>query len=250
VAEYEGNPVADALMAAITDEPLTDQARSDAEFMARHRAAAADVALLREQLSVIGDALADAGKVSEPARPARKPRKARNRRPAGAPKKRSRHPGALAVTLGSLAAAVVASGIVGMGWLIAQGGGVGGSNDAASSKAGSGGGSSVEGPGYLACARLVVEGTVTEVEPVPGAEQDRITLHVDRSYKPAKGKDQVTFVMDTVIDPRPHKGQHALVGIRTGAAMPDRWVTAEKDIARDREWILKALPKAAGLACK
>ena len=40
------------------------------------------------------------------------------------------------------------------------------------------------------------------------------------------------------------------VGIRRGAVTPDRWTTGEKDIARDREWILGALPASRGLACE
>ncbi|MEU3788920.1 hypothetical protein AB0F07_03850 [Streptomyces fructofermentans] len=55
MAEYEG---IDALLAALTDEPLPEGAGDDAEFAAEHRAAVADVALLREQLKLMGDTLA------------------------------------------------------------------------------------------------------------------------------------------------------------------------------------------------
>lgn len=55
MAGYEG---LDALLAAITDEPLPEGARDDAEFMAEHGSAVADVALLREQLRIMGDVLA------------------------------------------------------------------------------------------------------------------------------------------------------------------------------------------------
>lgn len=55
----DGRGGVDALLAAITGEPLTDEARADAAFMAEHRSAAADVALLREQLGIIGHALAE-----------------------------------------------------------------------------------------------------------------------------------------------------------------------------------------------
>lgn len=65
-AENQGRG-ADALMAAITGEPLSDEARADAAFMAEHDSAAADLALLREQLGIIGHALA------EPAPPAPEP---------------------------------------------------------------------------------------------------------------------------------------------------------------------------------
>jgi hypothetical protein len=252
VAEYEGSAAMDALMAAITDEPGPEGARDDAEFMAEHRSALADVALLREQLAVIGDALADDKKATEPARPVRRPRRSGNRRPAGAPKKRSRHPGALAVSLGVLAVAVVASMVVGMSWLLAQGGGMSGSSDSAA-KADSdnkGASSSLSAPGYIACSRLIVEGKVARVEQVPGATQDRITLDVDRYYKPAKGADHITFLMAQDADPRLHRGDHVLVAIRSHAATPDKWTTGEAAIARERAWILKALPQSQGVRCE
>ncbi len=53
--EYDGM---DALMAAILDEPLPEPARRDPVFMAARDAAAADLAVLRERLTAIGDALA------------------------------------------------------------------------------------------------------------------------------------------------------------------------------------------------
>ena len=60
---YDGPAYAgmDALMAALLDEPLPEDALRDAEFVASHEAAVADLALLREQLGLIGDALAAPG---------------------------------------------------------------------------------------------------------------------------------------------------------------------------------------------
>ena len=60
------------------------------------------------------------------------------------------------------------------------------SADAKSSEASSGkadDSSSLSAPGYVACARLIVEGTVADVEPVPGAAQDRVVLAVDRGAR-------------------------------------------------------------------
>ncbi|MCT9144335.1 hypothetical protein N4G67_35740, partial [Streptomyces violarus] len=48
----------DALMAALVGDPVPEGARRDAGFMAAHRAAVTDVALLREQLTLMGDTLA------------------------------------------------------------------------------------------------------------------------------------------------------------------------------------------------
>ncbi|MER5384114.1 hypothetical protein ABT040_28220 [Streptomyces sp. NPDC002688] len=254
MAEYEG---VDALLAAITDASLPEGARDDVAFMAEHRAAREDVDVLREQLVIIGDALADSGKTAEPARAAQKSRRSRGSRrsgdgrPEGTPKKRSRHRGALAVGVGALAAAAVASMVVGMGWLVAHNG-MGGANDQASdAKTDNGaGGSLLSGPGYIACSRLLAEGTVTEVVRVPGTEQDRITLDVYHYYKPAKGEKEVTFLMDQYVDPRLHKGDEVLVGIGQHAVTPDIWTTGEKNIARDRAWIVKALPESRAMRCE
>ena len=54
-AEYDGM---DALMAAILDEPLPAGAAQDPALAAAHRAAVADIGVLRERLALIGDALA------------------------------------------------------------------------------------------------------------------------------------------------------------------------------------------------
>jgi hypothetical protein len=270
VAEYEG---VDALLAAITDAAPPEGARDDVVFMAEYRSAAADVDVLREQLVIIGDALADSGRQSESAhtssRKPRKPRKSKRLqrfeksgkdqqaqgarapgggRPGGFPKRRSRHPGALAV--GTLAAAAVATLVVGMGWLVAHDGGgadVTSSSDSKAADRPSAG--SFSGPGYIACSRLIAEGEVTEVLPVPGTGQDRITLDVYHYYKPAKGEKAVTFLMDRNAGPRPHLGDEVLVGIRQHAVTPDIWTTGEKDIARDRSWIVRALPESQGMEC-
>ncbi|OIJ90265.1 hypothetical protein [Streptomyces colonosanans] len=228
-AEYDG---ADALMAAITGEPLPDGAHADAAFMAEHRSARDDVALLREQLGIIGDALAE----QEPgprAEPVRVPRPRRTW---------MRHPGAW--SLGVLVAAAVTATVLGMGWLVAQNP-VTGSADASSKRAAA----SDRASGYLACARLVVEGRVTDVRGVPGSTRERITLAVDRHYVPATGEGEVTFLMDRDTDPRPHKGEHVLVGILGGSKVPDLWVTGEEDIAGERAWILQGLPPSGTARC-
>ncbi|MFF0141647.1 hypothetical protein ACFYRN_34920 [Streptomyces sp. NPDC005227] len=270
MAEYEG---VDALLAAITDASLPQGARDDVVFMAEHRSAREDVDMLREQLIIIGDALADPGNSPEPADAAKKSTKDRkdmkdskaekSRKPAGSRTStatgrpgqgrpgsapgRARRRGAFAV--GALAAAAVASLVVGMGWLVAQGGA--GVNDAASdakSDQGDGGGS-LSAPGYIACSRLIAEGTVARVSQEPGTGQDRITLDVYHYYKPAKGEKEVSFLMERNVDPRLHKGDEVLVGIPRDAAGPDIWTTGDEAIARERSWIVKALPESRGLKC-
>ncbi|MFC9845190.1 hypothetical protein ACFWFF_19985 [Streptomyces sp. NPDC060223] len=247
MAEYEG---VDALLAAITDEPLPEGAENDAEFMAEHGQALADVALLREQLTLIGEALADGAKSAAVVGPV-KPVRVR------APKKRR----PLKIAFGALAVACAAGLMVGTGWLVVQAGqGVSddsGASSTADKAAGpqddAKGGSSFSASEYIACSRLIVEGTVAQVEPLPGTAQDRITLDVTRYYKPDKGKDEITFLMDEDAEPQLHKGDHVLVGIARGEASPDTWTTSEQEITQERTWILDALPDSrelGDLACE
>ncbi|MFD8652600.1 hypothetical protein FNV62_20050 [Streptomyces sp. RLB3-17] len=244
MAEYEG---VDALLAAITDEALPEGAGDDPEFLAEHRSAVADVALLREQLAVIGDALADRAQEAKPV-PVRAPRK-RTRRPEGAPRNRGRRP--LALVLGTLVAATVAAMVVGIGWILAHNGA--GASDSSGAKAAdsgtAGGGASLSAPGYLACARLVAEGTVAHVEPLPGTTENRITLHVDRYYKPEKGRAEVVLVLDEEVAPRPREGERVLVAVQGDPATPTGWTTGDKAIADERAWIVKALPASRTLTC-
>jgi hypothetical protein len=156
-----------------------------------------------------------------------------------------------------LVAAVAATVVVGMGWLVVQGdhgagddAGSGSAADAAAGPARGQEGAKLGHAGYLACARVVAEGTVVEVEPVPGARQDRVTLDVDRSYKPAKGQERIVFPMDEDAAPRPRPGDHVLVGITRGQAQPDLWSVGEMEIAPERAWITAALPESATLPCE
>lgn len=235
---YSGD---DALMAAIIDEPLPDEIRADAAFMAEHQAAVADVALLREQLGIIGRAL------GEPPAPAPEPKPEPAPLPVRQPSRVRRR--VFAVAFGALAVTAVASVMAGLGWLVSQSGGAdtqsaGGSADKAAPEAAAG--SHFGTPRYLACARLVAEGEVTAVVPVPGAAQERITLRVTRSYQPEKSGREVTFVME---EDALHKGEQVLVGIPRHAAGPDVWIVGEQDIALERNWITASLPEAREMTC-
>ncbi|QKW06485.1 hypothetical protein HUT18_08800 [Streptomyces sp. NA04227] len=97
---------------------------------------------------------------------------------------------------------------------------------------------------YVACARLVVEGDVARVVPVPGGIEERIVLDVTRYYRPSSGRDQVSFVMEVNVSPRLRVGDHVLVGIPRGSASPDVWSTGDQ-VAKDRAWIEEALPGAS-----
>ncbi len=185
-AEYDGM---DALMAAITGDPLPEEARRDPAFLAEHREAEADVAVLRAQLVRLAGALTGEGSTDEEAEaspgavsapsPARRPRSrihsSAPTRPPG-PSRPGRASGprrALRIALGSLAGAAAFSLVLGFGWLVAQGGGGADDKSGASSAKGDVGSAGQEaGAGgrpadperELACSRLVVEGTVARVE--------------------------------------------------------------------------------------
>ncbi|MEU8572475.1 hypothetical protein [Streptomyces asoensis] len=245
----------DALMAAVLGVPaagLPEQARADSAYLAAHRSATADVALLREQLGVLADVLS--GPVPE-------------RAPAGdtgvepVPLRRPRPPrriGPLALRLASVAAAGAL--LLGGGWAVVRAGGFAGvqadksaDSGAADEKAQSsaGAGASMLGdPGYLACVRLVVEGDVTAVEPVPGTGRERITLRVTHAWRPASSGPEVGFVMEEDMDPLLAEGDHVLVALGKGSATPDVWAVGEADIAPEREALTRALPEAAAARCE
>ncbi|MET8113641.1 hypothetical protein [Streptomyces prasinus] len=266
-AEHEGAALdGDALMAAILGEPLPAAARRDPAFLAARDAAAADVAVLREQLGIIGDTLArEAEPGPAPVRPlpAVAPPPGRTssfgRTP---PPRRARR--SLKVALGALAAAAAASVVLGTGWLVTQAG----QGDTASSGAGAAAEDAADAKrqeadtgfgsaGYLACARLVVEGTVTKVEPVPGAGRDRVTLETTRRHKPEPGRKglgkdrgEVTFLAEAAGGPRLRVGDQVLIGLPREGSVPDAVIVGEEDIAPERERITAALPASRALTCE
>ncbi|MEU0113583.1 hypothetical protein ABZ137_07575 [Streptomyces bobili] len=244
----DGDGGTDPLMAVLLGEPLSEEARRDPVFMAGHRAATADADVLREQLGVLADAL------TRPPEPA-------VRRPVVVPLRPSRR--LLPLALKTVGVAAAGALVVGGGWLLGQVDG--GANDAGSSSADkavadekSAPGASdgpLGDPGYLACARLVVEGDVTDVAPVRGTSRERVTLHVTRSYKAqasaeASARDEVEFVMERDMDPLLTEGDHVLVGFARGSESPDVWALGEADIAAERSALARALPEADGMPCE
>ncbi|MEU9341489.1 hypothetical protein AB0D74_09740 [Streptomyces sp. NPDC048278] len=236
-----------ALAAVLADGPLTAEQRADPAFLAEHRAAVADVALLREHLGIIGDTLAASPPRPEP-RP--EPRPAGRRRP-------WQYPGVRALGLAGGLAAAFAGAVFGIGWLAANGGSAAMSSGASADKAagsatssvGVGGNEQAGGPGYLACARLVVEGTVTGVRQLADSGQERVTLRVTRAYKPAKTAEEVEFLLDSGADARIRTGARLLVGIARGQQVPDRYAVGETRIAAERSWIVRDLPESRTLTC-
>ncbi|MFC7846520.1 hypothetical protein [Streptomyces sp. NPDC057382] len=260
-AEHEenrpGEPVPDgttppgdpgALMAAVAGEPPDRAALADEAFAEAYRAAAADVAVLREQLGLIGAALAGAPPGAAPHPPAAAVTPLPARRPRPSPR---------GLALRGLVAAAGAAVVLGGGWLVVHGDGTGAQADRGASSAAdaaAGQGKSAEDhktglAGYLACARLLAEGTVAGTEAVPGTGRVRVTLDVTRRWKPGKGRDRVVFPLDGDARPRPKAGDHVLVGIPQGQDEPDLWTTGEEEIARDRARLTAALPEARTLPC-
>ncbi|PKW07846.1 hypothetical protein SAMN05428944_5072 [Streptomyces sp. 1222.5] len=278
--EYGGM---DALMAAITGDPLPADARRDPAFLAEHRAAEADLALLREHLDRLARALTEEplaegredrspespapseGPAPSPA-PAGRPAGGRPRsvtRPAGPsrPPRPGRPSGprrALRIALGTLAGAAACSLVVGFGWLVTQAG-LGADDSAGDAKsAADAGGKSVtpEAAGRpadpereLACSRLVVEGTVVKVQRRQGSSWSRVTLTVTRSYRPAHGPAEVGFLLDGTAEPAPRTGQHVLVRVARGEERASLWSVGDTRVAADRAWIVRALPGSRHTAC-
>lgn len=267
----------DALMAALLDEPLPEGARRDPEFLAARDAAVADLVVLREQLTVIADALAGprdgapAGRDAA-ARPGKRPDPGSGSGPGGGdagthapggaasghaetgpaplrvlPPRRPRRPPVRAV-LGGLAAAAAAGLVLGTGWLVAQGGGAAGPADSsAAADAKEADGVAFGSPRYLACARLVAEGAVTAVERVPGAAgTERVTLRVSRYHK---GGGEVTFLRDAVGESPLRRGDRVLIGVPRDGDRPDMVLVGEEEIAPERARIVAALPESRTLSC-
>jgi hypothetical protein len=236
VAEYEGM---DALMAALTDEPLPEDARDDAEFQVEHRSALADIALLRDQLRLMGDTLAaetpgteaastrtpvaEGGRPeAEPSpapvplgkpkprrtpRPLRKPKSLRKPRSLRAPKpvRPSQPPWYrryAGVALGTLVVSAGTAMLGGMVWLGVQGGaGDGGSSDSSAAKQENGAGdSSLYSPEmHLACSKILVEGTVQSITPTDDGNV-RVVLKVKRYYRPEQSVAEHPTITVTLLD--------------------------------------------------
>ncbi|MER5604397.1 hypothetical protein [Streptomyces sp. NPDC002265] len=236
----------EALLAAITGEPLSARARTDPEFLAAHRAATADVALLRRHLGLVADALTTPAPADAPAPAPVRPR---------APRRRP-----FALALRAVAVAAAGALVVGAGWLAVRAGNAVSGGSAASDSAAKGdakgagpeaaAGTVLESPQYLACARLVVEGDVTAVEPVAGTAQSRVTLHVTRSYKPQKAPAEVAFLLERETGPDAGPGEHALVVVPQHSALADVWITGADAVARERAAVGRALPDSRTLTCE
>jgi hypothetical protein len=266
VAEYEGM---DALMAALTDEPLPEDARDDAEFLAEHRSALADIALLREQLGLMGDTLAAETPGTKPlSRPKPKPTPTSNplseSKPLSEPKpfrppkpvRPSQPPWYrryAGVALGTLVVGAGTALLGGMVWLGVQGGaGDGGSSDSSAAKEDSGAGdASLYSPEmHLACSKVLVEGTVRSITPTDDGNV-RVVLKVKRYYRPEQTVVDHPTITVTLLDSARadlEVGTYTLVRVPVFPQDRQDWETGS-GVADARKGIVDALPGARGMKC-
>ncbi|MER5945032.1 hypothetical protein ABT127_03095 [Streptomyces sp. NPDC001904] len=226
------------LMLAVCGDPLPDDEPDAADV-------AADVALLREQVRGIGDALA-ARPAPEPVSvPVRAPVPVRRRRP-------------LRIAFGALVAACAAGTVGGLVWLGTNAPGGVSSDAGASNKSvadpdsgGAAGDEDGSSPAlHIACSRVLVEGRVVSI--TPRADGDvRVVLDVTRYYRPERSAEKhptfaVTLTGSAKADLKP--GTYTL--IRTPVHPGDRqdWETG-RGVQDVRGGIVDALPEARGLAC-
>ncbi|MEU9355830.1 hypothetical protein AB0D65_33750 [Streptomyces griseoloalbus] len=182
------------------------------------------------------------------------------------PRRPRRRP--LKVALGALAAVAAATVVVGMGWLVTHPGGAadasadkGVAADSREADSQAGGGVAFGSPRYLACARLVAEGTVLALDPVPGAAgTERVTLQASRVYKgdganeggsasDGDSEAEITFLRDTAGDRPLHPGDLVMIGLPLQGAHPDMVLVGETDIAPERARITASLPESRTLTC-
>ncbi|MEV2235616.1 hypothetical protein AB0H69_44675 [Streptomyces phaeochromogenes] len=256
MAEYEGM---DALMAALTDEPLPEDARDDAEFLAEHRSALADIALLGEQLRLMGDTLAaetpGTKPLSEPMpmpMPLSEPKPFRPPKPVrpSQPPWYRRYAG---VALGTLVVGAGTALLGGMVWLGVQGGGgAGGSSDSSAAKEDSGAGdSSLYSPEmHLACSKVLVEGTVQSITPTDDGNV-RVVLKVKRYYRPEQSVADHPTITVTLLDSARADlkvGTYTLVRVPVFPQDRQDWETGS-GVADARKGIVDALPGARGMEC-
>lgn len=191
-----------------------------------------DMAVVRDQLRWIGDGLARAA--------AQQPEP----EPEPVPVRRKRRWGLFALAA-SVAVALLGTGTM---YLVAHNGTLDGGSQ-----------SLLTYEGLIACSSAVVEGTVERVDPV-GGDWYRVTLDVDRYYKPASGERRLTFTEEGANVPAYYKtGVRMLVLV---SSFPGEGATtyragdppytegrAEDALEEGRQAVEAALPGAQGAKC-
>ncbi|MGV9406947.1 hypothetical protein [Streptomyces sp. NPDC003667] len=175
------------------------------------------------------------------------------RRPGGAA--RPGRPGGVRrgarVVLGSMAG-VMAFGLVAVfGWAVAHSGGgmSAGSDKSADAKSRADGPARAAGGPALSCYRLLAEGTVTRVDRKTRAPRIRVVLTVTRSYRPAHGPSEVTFLLGDTASPAPRSGQHVLAGVGRGRQEASLWAVGDARVADERARLTGPAPESEPAPC-
>ncbi|MGY0486537.1 hypothetical protein [Streptomyces sp. WG-D5] len=224
------------LMLAVTGEPLPDDDPDAA-------AVATDVALLREQVRGLGEALA-----SRPERdrePAPAPAPVPTPAPARAPGRRP-----LRIAFGGLVVACAASLLGGLAWLGMNAPGGGDDAGSASDKAAAQDGDAKSVSPYvtyIACSRVLVEGRVTSITPLDDGDV-RVVLDVERSYRPERPARTTTLTLDGAAARDLRPGTYTLIRIPLTPHTRDTWKTGFS-VSETRTHIHRWLPTANTLPC-
>ncbi|MET8470708.1 hypothetical protein ABZY90_35675 [Streptomyces sp. NPDC006422] len=219
------------LMLAVTGERLPDDDPAAAGV-------AADVALLRDQVRGLGDALAS--------RPEPEPE------PRSVPVRRRRGP---RLAFGALVAACAVSLFGGLVWLgVSAPGGDGDAASSADDKAvAEGGGKAAPSRAalHIACSKVLVEGRVTSITP-DGDGRVRVVLDVKRYYRPERSVHDhptLTVTLDAMAREDLAPGTYTLIRTPVRAGDREDWETGW-GVADARRDIAPALPESHGLRCE
>ncbi|MFD3412443.1 hypothetical protein [Streptomyces cyaneofuscatus] len=207
----------DELMAVLMAEPVPE---GEAEA-ARYRAAERDMALLRKELGLLGDLLAEEAPGAAPRPAAVAPLRPRRRRRG-------------VLVLAASAAVLAGAAGAGLAWMAAH--------------PADGGAAKLTEAGIVSCARVIADGTVTAVEPA-GARL-RVVLTADRFLKPdAPGTDRVEFLIPRNEAAGFPPGASMVVSVSrfedepvmgfTGGGRAEAW-----------EWMAAALPESRSTPCE
>ncbi|MFF8949256.1 hypothetical protein ACF09I_10835 [Streptomyces sp. NPDC014940] len=184
-------------------------------------------------------------------RGAGRPRSVRRPGGAGRPGRPSGVRRGARVVLGSMAG-VMAFGLVAvLGWAVvhSDGGMSAGSDKSADAKSRADGPARAAGGPALSCYRLLAEGTVTRVDRKTRAPRIRVVLTVTRTYRPAHGPSEVTFLLGDTASPAPRSGQHVLAGVGRGRQEASLWAVGDARVADERARLTGPAPESAPAPC-
>ncbi|WP_411079082.1 hypothetical protein [Streptomyces sp. cmx-18-6] len=220
----------DALMAVLLGEPAPP---GDGPAARRHEAARQDMDVLGAQVRLIGDRLAASGEEAGD-RPGAGEGAAYGTSPLvprpGRPRPRRKKHLALA------ACVLLVAGLAGAGIL-----------RAVAIPAGGDGAAKLTEEGIVACARLVVDGTVVRTE--SAASGVRVVLDVERSLRPERGPDRADFLVPGEEAGSYRPGTRMTVVVSRFPDEPVMAYTGARERADAWERLSAALPDSGGLEC-